>query len=329
MNKMVKFGIVGAGFIGKMHAEGIVQIKNAELVSVYDKDMDSANRLAEKYSIKVARNFEDMLSMIDAVILAIPTFVRLRYIEEAAKAGIHIFSEKPLARTLKDAEEIRKIIEKYDVKFMVGHVVRYFKEFQKMKELIDKGEIGDLCMIRTFRGGSIPQWSSWFRDFESSGGVILDLAIHDMDFWSWAAGPVKKLKAHSISFSRDMKMDHCVVIMEMSNGALAHIEGSWAYPSTHPFIFEVEVVGTRGVLRYSNLGSASLILSNKRGDNQIYSPMNISPYGMEVSDFAECIETGRYPELDYEEGLKALKLALLAVDSAKNDKIYEFGGDMR
>ncbi len=318
---MVKFGIVGAGFIGKIHAEGIRQIKNGELVSVYDKDVDSANELAKRYSIRVAKSFEDMLRTIDAVILAVPTFARLKYIEEAARAGVHVFSEKPLARTLKDAEEIGKIIQKYNIKFMVGHVVRYFKEFQKMKELIDKGEIGDLCMVRTFRGGSIPQWSEWFKDFENSGGVILDLAIHDMDFWSWVAGPVKRLKAHSVSFSRDMKMDHCVVIMEMSNGVLAHIEGSWAYPSTHPFIFEVEVVGTKGVLKYSNLNCASMILSNESGDNQIYSPTNISPYGMEISDFAECIETGRHPELDYEEGLKALKLALSAIDSARSNEI--------
>ncbi|MGB9608103.1 MAG: Gfo/Idh/MocA family protein, partial [bacterium] len=172
---MLKVGIIGAGTMGRMHSEAWTNTGRVEIVGIYDVNKSYAEALASRYSTK-AVELNQLLKEADIVDVCTPTHTHHQYVIAAARAGKHIFCEKPLARTLEQGEEMIKEVEKAGVKFMVGQVLRWFPEYRKAKMMIEEGAIGKPIIARTTRGGVFPIGrADWYADFEKSGGVILDL----------------------------------------------------------------------------------------------------------------------------------------------------------
>jgi predicted dehydrogenase len=313
---VLRVGIVGAGFMGTTHAASIVELDNAKLVGFYDLITEKSEKLSKRFGGKVFKTADELFKESDVVVLAIPPTERKEYYERLIELEKAIFAEKPVFRNLEDAIWLEEKLSKKTVPFMVGHVVRYFPEFFKLKEEYLKGTLGEISMIRSARVGSIPQWADWFRKFSLSGGVILDLAIHDIDFWAWMLGPVDSIRAVSNSFSENIETDHCIVVMKFKNGAVAHIEGGWSYPTAAPFKYSYEVVGTKNTISFDSLKNHTIV--SYRDGIKLLHPTFINPYKMMMKDFLNAVEEERPVPIKPEDGIRSLKLALKAIESAKS-----------
>jgi len=321
---VIKVGIVGAGFIGKIHANALSEVENGVLHMVYDIDANAAQSLAQKHRCRVASSFDELLESVDAVVLAVPTTSRRDYLERIFEKRIPTLCEKPLARTLEEAEWIVSKVAETGTKFMVDHVVRFFPEYAEVNKRVRAGEIGTVSEARSFRGGPFPAWSQWFRSFNKSGGVILDLAIHDIDFWLWTLGNVREVRAQSLDFSEHISKDHCYVILAFDNGAVVHIEGTWAYPPQAPFKTAVEVVGSKGTLSFENTQVTPIAVYTE-GETRIESPARLSPNARVMESFLNSIERDLPVQVTAEDGLKAVEISLLAIKSAIEKRTVKVG----
>ena len=196
---MLKVGIIGAGGMGNFHAASYQHIPEVKVAGVYDVSVESARNLAEKYQAVCYQQIRDLYDdrEIKIINVCLPTPFHKDFVVNSARRGKHVFCEKPIARNLDDGRLMIKTCQENKVKFMVGHVLRFFPEYRKAKELVDTGKIGKPGVVRTLRGGAFPK-TSWYGDYEASGGVVLDTLVHDFDFLRWCFGPVERVYAKGL-----------------------------------------------------------------------------------------------------------------------------------
>ncbi len=319
---MQKVAVIGAGGMGKRHSEIYEKLPNAELVAVCDVQLESANELAAIYR---AAAFDDVKKMleeveVDVVDICVPTSLHLDYIKTAAAAGKHVCCEKPLARTSGQAQEAVRVCEEAGVVLFVAQVLRWFPEFRKLRDLISSGSIGAPVMVRTSRAGKHPQgWDNWFSDPKRSGGVVMDLIIHDFDWLRWCFGAVKRVYARGTIESSVSNTSYALVTLRFESGVIAHVEGSWMKPAG--FKVDVEVAGTDGLLSYSNADAVPIALELRDKDGGAattiipVSPSDVSPYYLELEHFVTCLEEGRQPDVTPEDGVEAVRVAEAALRS--------------
>ena len=182
---MHSIAMLGAGMMGNVHARAYWAIDQRNPLWIVDPIESRAKAISEKYGATVA-SFEEILenSSVDIVDICTPTFTHRELAVRALRAGKHVFCEKPVALTLEDARAMDRAAKKSGRKFMVGHVVRFFPQYIRVKELAAAGDVGEIVMARLYRGGSFPSHGidNWFADIAKSGGVFVDLSIHDFDF---------------------------------------------------------------------------------------------------------------------------------------------------
>jgi len=141
---MIKIAIVGAGFIGEIHANAYKEIDGAEIVAVVDKSMEKGKKLAQNINAEYYEDLDNLLEIrdIDCVDICVPTFLHHDMVLKAAARNKHIFCEKPLALTLKDAEKMVGAVKDKETKSMVGHELRFWPEYVKAKEILESEELG-------------------------------------------------------------------------------------------------------------------------------------------------------------------------------------------
>src|SRR4030065_484877 len=187
--KKVKIGVIGTGRIGKVHIATLVQnVPQADVVAVADVNLTSANEVAKAFGItSVFTSYADVLNHpdVEAVAICSPTDTHARYIVEAAKAGKHIFCEKPVDLSLDIIKGAIDAVQKAGVKLMVGFNRRFDPNFLKIKQLVMEGKIGEPHILKiTYRDPAPPpaEYSA------TSGGMFMDMTIHDFDIARYIAG---------------------------------------------------------------------------------------------------------------------------------------------
>ena len=323
--KDIKIGLIGAGRIGKLHAENLAShIPNAKLVALADPELKLAKTVADNFNIPY--HFDDYHHIIDhpeidAVIICSPTNTHTQIIQEAANAGKHIFCEKPidfdLDRTLKSLE----IIKKNGIKFQVGFNRRFDPNFQSVENKILQGDIGDLHILRITSRDPAPPPISYI---EVSGGIFLDMMIHDFDMARYlvksevvevyAAGGI--MVDNAIGEAGDI--DTATVILKFANGALGTIDNS--RQAVYGYDQRIEAFGSKGMIRAENVATDTCIVSNDKGSHQPPLPHFFldrykSSYLTEMIKFLLCIENDSMPEVIGNDGLKAMEIALAAKES--------------
>lgn len=325
----MKIGIIGAGFMGSTHAAGWAGT-GARLAGILGKPGEAAARhLAEKYAAQVFDDLAAMLPHVDVVDICTPTHLHFEQALMAAQAGKHIFCEKPLTRTLAEGQRLIAACKQAGVKLSVGHVVRFFPEYRQAKALVDGGQIGQLAVLRLSRETFCPKKceDNWFVDFEKSGGVILDLMVHDFDYARWLAGDVVTVFARNIlSTEPDAQLDHALVILTHKSGAISHIEGSWAYPPPM-FRTRFEISGSGGMIDHDSQAATPIdIFMHKRDDGQTpdiptpTSPIREDPWTTQIKAFYRALVDDLPLPVPAEEGLAALQIGLAAIESARTKK---------
>ena len=330
----LRVALVGAGGMATMHADCYSRIAGAELVGVMDIRADAAQTLADRHCARAFTDFDAMLSELrpDVVDVCCPTPWHAEYVcraaERAKDLGIRgISSEKPLARTLADCTRMTNACRAANIPLFVAQVVRFFPEFVEAKRQLEAGAVGKPAAVRTRRGGAMPHaWNDWYGDFNQSGGVILDLIIHDLDWLRWSFGEVERIFARGLVGAQLPDRDYALLTLRFKSGVIGHVEGTWADPSG--FKVALEIAGDAGLLEFNfNQPTGTpfrAALAGSQGQSVGVavpeSPTRINPYQAELQHFLDCLEQGISPAITGEDGTEAVRIALAAIESAQTGK---------
>lgn len=326
--------LIGAGTMGSIHANAYTGIDGVQLAGIVDNCSSRGKRLAEQCRTRYFSTLEEAsasLPAIDVIDICVPTFLHKAYVMKAADLNCHVICEKPLALTTADAEQMIDYCKQRGVRLFVGQVLRFFKEYRKAKEIVEAGRIGRLGMARTHRTGPFPQASmDWYADYSKSGGVLLDLMIHDFDFLRWCFGEVERVFAKGTHGRLLQQSDYALVTLRFKNGVIAHAEGSWSHPS---FSMGFELAGSKGIVDYDSRESASVQYANRESASTSAgvavpsSPLVKSPYQTEIEHFLQCLKQDLQPAVTAEEALKAVEISNAATASMKSGKPVIIGGE--
>ena len=262
-------GLIGAGRIGRLHAENIVhQIPEVELLGVADVALEAAKDVAKRLKVpKATHDFQELLrdSRIDAVLICTSTDTHAEIVQAAAAAGKHIFCEKPLALDLREIDEALVAVEQAGVILQIGFHRRFDPSFQRLKEAIDRGEIGRPWLLKITSYDPAPPPLSYIR---ASGGIFLDMTIHDFDMARYLLGEVDEVFASGavlvdpeIGVAGDV--DTAVVFLRFKTGALGVITNCRKAVYGHDQ--RIEVLGEKGALFVENPKPHMTMLADAQG----------------------------------------------------------------
>lgn len=312
----MKVGIVGMGKMGSVHGMKYAQMDDVDL-HVLDRDPEKGSEWAEKLGAKAVHSREELFAECDAADICLPTDLHAEAAIQALEAGCHVLCEKPLARTLEEADRMIAAAEKAERILMPAQVVRWFPEHEKAHDLICEGAIGTPASVRMRRGGGAPEGSdSWFQDLSRSGGAMLDVAIHDFDWLLWTIGPAVEVSARSARLGANAKLgiagDLCLATITHESGCISHVEATWL--DQVGFRTKLEVSGSDGLVEFdSRVGSA---ISQFPRVDRITTDSH-DPYYRQSREFVDACRAGSKPPVSAQEGRAALALALAAMESAE------------
>jgi predicted dehydrogenase len=317
-------GIIGSGGMGNWHATRWRALP-VELAGFYDADQERAVALAAKYGGQSFASMGELLFKSDIVDICTPPSEHATATIAAARAGRHVVCEKPIARHLADARAMIAACEEAGVRLFVAHVVRFFPEFARAKEVVDSGALGRLGVVRSVRGGAPPAHSRWFADIAQSGGVILDVAIHDIDYLRWLCGEVVRVFARGLTF-RGLAVDHALITLRFASGAIGHVEGSWAFPAGS-FRTAFELAGAEGLLAHDSDDARPLSVQYHAGAEPGRAPaagdpapLDDDPYFRELQHFLGALDSGAAFLVTPQDALAALRVALAAIESLRTGR---------
>lgn len=320
----MKVAILGCGALGQVHANSFSKLKGIEITGVCDQKSESADDLSRITGAPAFYSFQQMLAEaeFDAISITLPTYLHKEYTLLAAKARKHVICEKPIALTLEDAEEMIAACEENGVRLFIGQVVRFFPDYVSMKHSLDHGDIGRACVAHASRVGPHPgSRSNWYNDSDLSGGVIVDLMIHDLDFLRWSMGEIRTVYT---LYSKTDQLEYALVTLQFENGAVANVEASWGVPG--PFHTKAEIAGSGGIVIADSQKSSPLRIqkhadsANSSNIAVPRSPLFRTPYDLEIEHFVDCIRNGAGPIVTAQDAYKALEIALAARESAHTGK---------
>lgn len=325
---MVRVGLIGLGNMGRTHARAYRQMPDVEIAAVLDRNLARAESFAQEFGTTNCSSLEELLERVEVVDVCVPTPYHAEFAVAAVEAGKAVVCEKPLARTLEQCELILEAVNRFNALFMPAHVLRFFPEFRQAHERVQKGAVGTVAAIRTRRGGDFPHATNeWYADFEKSGGVILDLIIHDFDWLRWTFGEVERVFAKSLTFRNLKYLDYALVTLKMRSGAVAHVEGGWCDPGG--FRVTYEICGDAGMLEFDSRQMVPLRVANREVGGKPArvaipeSPTLMNPYYLELRHFVDCYKEGRQPAITAQDGYEAVRIALAAIESARTGQVIK------
>jgi UDP-N-acetylglucosamine 3-dehydrogenase len=325
----VRLAILGAGTIGAIHGLCSLEAPEAQVTAVWSRTPQRAQSLAERLGAVACASIAETVARpdVDAVMVCTPTFLHREHALAAMAAGKHVLCEKPLARTLDEARDLIDAAQVAGVDLHVLHVVRFFPEFRRLHDLVTDGAIGRPALVRMSRAASFPRGSGdWHNDLEASGGVVLDMGIHDLDWLLWTLGPASRVYARGLLGQARPFLDYGLITVRLANGAMAHIESSWA--EVEGFCVHGEISGDGGMLSYDSRDSTALQVTH-REVNVIAPPgVNVptahtaeSPYVSQLRHICLCIRGEQDPAVPAEQAVEALRLALAALESMATGEV--------
>ncbi len=322
---MIGIAIVGAGFMGGAHAANYAVLGDRVRVKwVCSRSEDRATKVAGSVGAEATLDLEQVLGdpEIDAVDVCVPTPLHREVTERALAAGKHVFLEKPIALTLEDADAIVEAARRSGRIVMVGLVLRFWPEYVELARRLGEGELGRPRAVSTHRLSPPVDWNEWMADPSQSGGVAVDLLVHDFDQMNRLLG-----KAETV-FAREPTPGHIVASVAY-DGAEGVAEGSMRMPGSYPFSSNIRVLCEDGVAEYAfratpaaegegNIGGVDpsargLRLYRSGAEPETVMAEGVDPWGPEIAYFVECVEQGRQPEEGTgEQAREALRVSLAA-----------------
>lgn len=331
---MLNFAIIGMGGLGKVHYQNVKEVaekvKDVNLVALCDgndtafctqtaTNLNDAHADLDFSAYHLYNNVEILLEKEkpDFVISALPTDIHEEVAVKVMNKGIHVFSEKPMALNLAQAEHMLRVAKENNVKLMIGQCLRYSRPYVMLKDIIDSGKYGKVISADFFRISPTPAWSwkNWMHDDTKSGGAILDMHVHDVDVINWVFG----MPSGVTSFATNYKTKHdSVTTVYHYDDKRVTATGEWGMPGCFKFQsgftvrFEKAAIVTNleGMYLYPESGAA---IKLQQSEDKMYVE--------EVVDFINCVredkESAVNPATD---SCNSLKIALAEIVSADTGK---------
>lgn len=333
---MLKFGIIGFGGMGKHHFNRYEEIKakmngGIELVALCDIEESAFTTVTETnihtaQTIDVSaynlyKNMDDMLEKedLDYVVITLPTFLHAEAAIKAMNKGIHVFCEKPMAYTVEEAQAMLDTARKNNVKLMIGQCVRYMATYEKAKEIIDSGEYGKVLKASFTRYSHSPKWAweNWFMDISRSGGVMLDMHVHDVDFIQYLFGVPEAVTSYAST--NESRFDSFITHYHYGDNMLITSDGEWCqsgFGFRAAFFIKMEKATIE-------LRDGKLMLYPEGGEATELEAVGEHFTVREEVDFLNCVLTGGESTINPPEAsFNSLKIALAEIESAtKKEKV--------
>jgi len=335
--RKINIAVIGTGRMGSVHVRNIARlIPEADLVAVCDIRLEVAQAVADELGIqRVIKDYRELLEDkdIEAILIATSTDTHAFIMKDVAAAGKHIFCEKPLALNLADIDAALAAVEEAGVKLQVGFNRRFDKSFQRVREIVASGKIGRPCILRiTNRDPELPA----MEFLRVSGGMFLDMTIHDFDMARFQVGEVEEVYATgSVLIEPALKefgdIDTNVVTLKFANGAVGAIDNS--RQAVYGYDQRLEVFCSNGTAMANNEAEHTAVKGNLDGFHSARPPhffmqRYASCYVDEVRRFLECVRDDQPTPVTGQDGRAAVVLGFAAWKSFRENrpvKVREIG----
>lgn len=328
---MVNVGIIGAGRIGQVHMNSIVtRVPNARIKAVADPFLSEQADLQAKASgvSYTTKDYKEVLAdpEIDAVVICSSTDTHSPISIEAIKAGKHVFCEKPIDHDVKKIKEVIEALEGTGLKYQVGFNRRFDHNFEAVQKAVADGKVGDPHIIKITSRDPEPPSIDYVK---VSGGMFLDMTIHDFDMVRFLAGcdaeevyvQAANLVDPEIGEAGDV--DTAIITLKMENGALAVIDNSRKV--AYGYDQRAEVFGSKGMVDMKNDSDSTAVISNADGvtgekPQFFFLQRYMDAYGKEMVQFIDAIENDTETPLGVTDGLKPVLMGLAAKKSLEEGR---------
>ena len=330
--KNLNIGLVGCGVMGRSLATALTQIDSAKLVVVYDPDRESAKAAGKEYGVPSETDLAKVLARkkLDGIIAAPPPFKHKEVAVAAAKAGKHVFMEKPLAANVRDCDTIIRAADRAKIKLMVGQVCRYHGIHRKVKDLVEEGAVGQPVFMHVHRlgGGWGGVWAkSWRLSRKKSGGTLMEVNAHEIDFMRFVCGEVKSVYAAGGQYLQTNTdyPDLAAVILNFQSGAVGFLHSSNVSAIGG---YGGRLDGSEGTLHFPTIWGEGAGIHWKRWeeDAQFMPSSELvvpNPVQAEIEAWLDCIRKDTDPPIPGPEGRAAVQIAETAYESIETGKPVE------
>jgi predicted dehydrogenase len=320
----MKIGVVGLGFMGSTHLKAIDKLPGVELVAVSDPKEEilvgdlsgiqgNLGGPGEKYDFSGIGRYPDWRDLlrddnVEAVDFCTPTFLHVENVLAALAAGKHVLVEKPMAIRSEDADRMLEAAAKAGRILMVAQVLRFFPAYKALREAVISGANGKPRMATFRRRCAAPFWSAWLTDPSKSGGAIVDLLIHDIDFVLHTFGNPESISAVGIE-DLPRGLDVITASLSYPENLTVMVQGGWYHPKAFPFSMEYNVVCDEATFEFSSAGTQPTRYAVDGSE----APLELSEtdgYDAEIAYFVECASQGKQPDFcPPEQSAAGVKLA--------------------
>jgi len=339
MPRKVKVAVLGCGSIAQhCHLPGYAKNRFAEVVAVADPVRARLNEVKRQFP--VGRTYADWRKLLateelDAVSICTPNYLHAPMALAALKRGLHVFCEKPMTISVKEADAVRRAARSASLRagttFMVGFTHRFLKGNIWAKKLLDAGGIGEPFMLRVrfAHGGPYPGWAKddWFYSpREAGGGALLDMGIHAMDLARFYIGEAASVSAELKTLRKPIRVDDNAILILTFKGkkALGYIEVGW---TSRPGFSGAEIYGDEGTILVDYIGGLRVLRGRTLPSGKVElrwqrPPVKVTEGGwaVEADHFINCIRTGRAPKTGVEDGYQAVRISCAAYESARRGR---------
>ncbi|MEI8080066.1 MAG: Gfo/Idh/MocA family oxidoreductase [bacterium] len=328
----MKTAIIGFGFMGRLHAANLLKTAGAELAAIVDKTPPAdllrvpggnfTTTAADAKIISRIPYFADLVSGLEAirpeaVVICLPTFLHYATTKLCLEHGCHVLLEKPICLELAQAEEMISLSKAKARTFMVAHCLRFFPEYEFLKQTITSHRLGQLKLLKMLRLSGVPSWGCW-QDTQvkaTCGGALFDLLIHDIDFLHDTLGPPDKIW-NSPPLLAAFRGNYINSTWEYAaSGIVAMIEGGNCFPPQRPFEGGFSGVFENGAILYrsSEPGKVKIFTAEQEEIKDLSGEQ--CGYLKELEYFLDCAGSGKYPErCPPEDAVTAIRLGYQHLD---------------
>lgn len=331
--ELIHFGIIGAGRIGKIHAENLVnRVEGASVIAIADPLVEAARITADRLHIaKATVDYHEIINdpLVEAVAICSSTDTHARMIVEAARAGKHIFCEKPISYDLAKIDEALAEVDKARVKLQIGFNRRFDPSFRKVHEMVTAGKIGEVHIVRITSRDPAPPPIEYVK---VSGGIFFDMTIHDFDMARYLTGSnvAEIFVAGAVRVDPKIgeagDIDTAVVTLFFENGAIGTIDNS--RKAVYGYDQRVEVFGSGGMVTALNNTPDSHIYSSTEGVESakplhFFRERYMESFIAEMKEFVTCVQNGTPPPVSGLDGRIPVIMAMAATKSYREHRLVK------
>jgi predicted dehydrogenase len=311
---MVKVGQIGMGFMGRTHFGIYEKLPNARVVAFADQDpkrragtwADPIGNMPADWPAQVDMsgrrsyaNLDDMLEdpEIDLVDITLPTYLHADAVVKALKAGKHVLSEKPMGLTSAECKKVLDAYKKAKTNYMVAQCIRFWPQYVAIKEMITSKKFGKLRSLALKRLANPPMYSmgNWLMDHKKSGGALLDLHVHDIDFAAHMLGKPKRIYAKATK-GPSGGWDHVEAIWDYDKDLLVTVEGGWAFAPSWPFDMVLIARCEKATVKWVMSEGPNVKVFGESGVEEI-AVENATGWDKEIAYFVDCVASGKKPKM--------------------------------